>query len=235
MTELSIIVPAYNEEKRISPFLVSLLKYCSSKLNDSEVIVVNDGSKDKTKDVISSLIWPYGFARLISYKVNKGKGGAVREGVMSSKGKYVLFIDADGSTAPDQIPGMLAKLKEGYDVVVGTRGMSKKKVIASPLRQFIGILFNVYVNMLYWVRIEDNLCGFKGFKKDVARKLFKDLIDRRWVFDVELFYKIRKKNYKLYELPIRWVHKKGTKIRMIDPLLMAWRLIVLRFKLIGYS
>ena len=231
--ELSIIVPAYNEEKRITPFLRDLLCYSKQHFRDYEIIIVNDGSKDNTVGVVSRLIKreKESRARMISYSENKGKGYAVRKGVLESKGENMIFIDADGSIAPDQIPLMLEKLKK-YDVVVGSRRIRGADVDASGFRVFIGTMFNYYVNLLYRIDVWDNLCGFKGFRKKAAKDLFRDLISRRWIFDVELFYKIRKKGYKMHELPIRWVHKEDTKIRPLDPLKMAWQLLALRMRLL---
>ena len=231
--ELSIIVPAYNEEKRINPFLRDLLCYSKQHFRDYEIIIVNDGSKDNTVGVVSRLIKreKESRARMISYSENKGKGYAVRKGVLESKGENMIFIDADGSIAPDQIPLMLEKLKK-YDVVVGSRRIRGADVDASGFRVFIGTMFNYYVNLLYRIDVWDNLCGFKGFRKKAAKDLFRDLISRRWIFDVELFYKIRKKGYKMHELPIRWVHKEDTKIRPLDPLKMAWQLLALRMRLL---
>ncbi|MCX6707676.1 MAG: glycosyltransferase family 2 protein [Candidatus Woesearchaeota archaeon] len=227
---LSIIVPVYNEEKRVPTFLKGLVEYSKKHFNDYEIIIVNDGSKDNTENVVKAIIRKDANSRILSYKRNKGKGYAVRKGVLESKGKDVLFIDADGSIAPDQIPLMLDKLKE-YDIVVGCRRIKEAGVKASMLRVFIGTFFNYYANALYRINVRDTLCGFKGFKRNAAINLFKDMISERWIFDVELFYKIRRRGLSLYQLPIVWVHKKGTKIGLLDPLKMAWQLIVLRIRI----
>lgn len=231
--ELSVIVPAYNEEKRIPSFLKSLVEYSKKHFNDYEIIIVNDGSKDKTGDVVREIIRKDRNSRIISYKKNQGKGYAVRKGILESKGKYVLFIDADGSIAPNHIPMMAEKLKD-YDVVVGSRRMKKSGVKASWFRVLIGTFFNAYANVLFGIHMRDNLCGFKGFRRGVALDLFNGLVSKRWVFDVELFYKIKRNGYSIYELPITWVHKEGTKIKLFDPLRMAWQLLVLRIRLRNY-
>ena len=225
--KVSIVVPCYNEENRIKPFLTSLIQFSKDNLKSYEIIVVNDGSKDKTLDVLKEFSKDI---KLISYEKNKGKGGAVREGVLSSIGEKVLFIDADGSIQPDEIPKMLEKL-DSYDVVVGDRASKDSDVNAIALRNITGKLFNFYVNVLFGYKTWDNLCGFKGFKKEIAKDLFTDLIAYGWIFDVELFYKIHKKNYTLYKLPIKWVHKGDSKIKLLDPFKMFFQLIKLRMKL----
>src|SRR3989344_3196133 len=222
--KVSIVVPCYNEENRIKPFLTSLIQFSKDNLKSYEIIVVNDGSKDKTLDVLKEFSKDI---KLISYEKNKGKGGAVREGVLSSIGEKVLFIDADGSIQPDE---MLEKL-DSYDVVVGDRASKDSDVNAIALRNITGKLFNFYVNVLFGYKTWDNLCGFKGFKKEIAKDLFTDLIAYGWIFDVELFYKIHKKNYTLYKLPIKWVHKGDSKIKLLDPFKMFFQLIKLRMKL----
>ena len=225
--KVSIVVPCYNEENRIKPFLTSLIQFSKDNLKSYEIIVVNDGSKDKTLDVLKEFSKNIG---IISYDTNKGKGGAVREGVLSSIGEKVLFIDADGSIQPDEMPKMLEKL-DSYDVVVGDRASKDSDVNAIALRNITGKLFNFYVNVLFGYKTWDNLCGFKGFKKEIAKDLFTDLIAYGWIFDVELFYKIHKKNYTLYKLPIKWVHKGDSKIKLLDPFKMFFQLIKLRMKL----
>ena len=225
--KVSIVVPCYNEENRIKPFLTSLIQFSKDNLKSYEIIVVNDGSKDKTLDVLKEFSKDI---KLVSYDKNKGKGGAVREGILSSMGEKVLFIDADGSIQPDEIPKMLEKL-DSYDVVVGDRASKDSDVNAIALRNITGKLFNFYVNVLFGYKTWDNLCGFKGFKKEIAKDLFTDLIAYGWIFDVELFYKIHKKNYTLYKLPIKWVHKGDSKIKLLDPFKMFFQLIKLRMKL----
>lgn len=227
----SIIVPMYNEEKRITPFLTNLIKFSEKKLKDYEIILVNDGSKDNTDKVVKGIIKNNKNIRLISYKPNGGKGNAVKVGFKNARGKKVLFIDADGSIQPDEIPRMIEKLDK-YDVVVGNRYAKESKVKRHWLRAVYSFFFNTIVKILFQSRVRDNLCGFKGFKKNIADNLFNDLIDKRWVFDVELFFKIKKKSYSLYELPIKWVHVGGSQVKMFsDPVKWFLRLIILRIKL----
>ncbi len=223
--KVSIIVPVYNEELRIKPFLRELKHVLKP---DWEVIFVNDGSFDGTLEILEK--FNIINKSIISYKKNKGKGFAVKTGAMAAKGKYIIFIDADGSIHPSQINSMLKYLSQ-YEVVVGTRASKESKVKASFIRKILGIIFNSYVNFLYNIKIKDNLCGFKGFKRDVAKQLFANLLSERWIFDVELFYKIKKQGISLYQMPIKWVHKHNSKMHVIDPLKMIYELLKLKTKI----
>lgn len=227
--DLSIIVPAYNEEKRMKPFLSELIEFSKENLKNYELIVVNDGSTDKTLEILHDFLE----IKIITYKHNKGKGGAVREGVLMANGEKIIFIDADGSINPDQIPSMAEKLKE-YDVVVGDRTAKGSDIKTPKKRKFTGIFFNILAGIIFQSKIKDNLCGFKGFKKKAAKDLFRGLISYGWIFDVELFYKIKKKNYSLYQLPLYWEHRKGSKIKLLEPVRMFFQLIKLRIKLVKY-
>jgi dolichyl-phosphate beta-glucosyltransferase len=228
--DISIIVPAYNEEKRITPFLKDLMEF-SKNLKDYEIIFVSDGSTDNTVEVIKKHVTPNKNVRIIGYPKNTGKGYAVKQGIKTATGNKILFIDADGSIHPDQIPYMLEKLNY-YDVVVGDRA-SKNSIIDRPTkRHIVGTIFNTISRLLFQIRVKDTLCGFKGFKKEVAKSLFKDLKSYGWIFDVELFYKIKKNKYSLYKLPLRWTHKEESKFKLFDPLKMLFDLFKLRLKLI---
>ncbi|MFC1727910.1 dolichyl-phosphate beta-glucosyltransferase [Nanoarchaeota archaeon] len=227
----TIIVPAYNESERILSFLTELIEYSKKNIKDSEILIVNDGSKDDTAEVVGKFIKNKKNTKLLSYNKNRGKGGAIQYGIQYAKGDKILFIDADGSIQPDQIPKMLDALDKN-DVVVGDRLSKESKVEKSIIRKITSFGFNIVVSLIFQYSYRDNLCGFKGFKKNIAKDLFKDLIDKRWVFDVELFYKIKKKKYKLYYLPITWKHVEGSQVNVIkDSIVWFMRLLRLRFKL----
>lgn len=227
---LSIIVPVFNEEDRIRPFLADLSNF-TQKLKDYEIIFINDGSKDNTLDILAEFSRKDKRIRIISYKGNMGKGYAVRKGIMSAKGEKIIFIDADGSTKPREIANMLPLLDE-FDVVVGDRTHYESSIDQPVLRQTTGRLFNFYANLIFGINVKDNLCGFKGFRHKAAINLFRNVVSNRWIFDVEIFYKIRKNNYSLHQMSIKWEHREGTKIKFFDPFKMFLQLILLRIKII---
>ncbi|MBI4148442.1 glycosyltransferase [Candidatus Woesearchaeota archaeon] len=229
MTDLSVLVPVYNEERRGKEFLQRLVDFVDVHLKDSELLLVNDGSSDGTLDMLRTLGKGKDFVKIISYQKNRGKAFAVKEGVLAAKGSKVIFIDADGSIPPEEIPRM-RQLLDKYEVVVGNRA-HRESIIDQPLtRETLGRLFNLYARLLFNTRVSDHLCGFKGFRLPVARHLFSKLVSDRWVFDVELFYRIRRERFSLVDMPIRWVHKAGSKIRMFDPLKMFVQLLWLRLR-----
>lgn len=233
----SIIVPAYNEESRSGKFIPALLRFVKNDLQHSEIIVVNDGSKDNTVKIVKQFIKQENagyFAKVIGYQRNKGKGNAVKFGVEHAKGEKILFIDADGSIPPHEIVKMLAHL-EDHDVVVGDRSSSKSKIKSNPLRKIFSFGFNSAVSVIYQYSYRDNLCGFKGFRRNAAKELFSNLKDKRWVFDVELFFKIKRKGYSVYFLPIEWHHVSGSRINYFkDPFKWFFRLIKLRWEIRNY-
>jgi dolichyl-phosphate beta-glucosyltransferase len=235
MKKLSIIIPAYNEETRIREFLRELIDYSKKNLDNYEIIIVNDGSKDKTREVIKKIIHDCEKARLINYKTNKGKGHAVLQGVLAAKGDFTLFIDADGSIQPKEIMQMYkAYHRTNVDVIIGSRKSSESYItLHQPLhRRFFSKIFNLYSNFLFRVKINDLLCGFKGFSRSAAEKIFNNLRAFRWEFDVEILYRARKEKYRILELPIEWKHQEGSKIKKLDPLFIFVNLLILRLRYI---
>lgn len=225
--DVSIIIPVFNEEQRIKSFLKDIKKAAKS---NWEIIFVDDGSKDKSLSLIRNSSIKN--LNLISYKKNKGKGFAVKNGVDVSRGRYVIFIDADGSIHPSQIEKMIKYLRK-YNFVVGDRASMDSKVKQPLFRKFFGICFNYYSNILFGLAIRDKLCGFKGFKSSVAKRLFKNLLSKRWVFDIEIFYKAKKEGINPYQMPIEWTYKGKSKMKFYDPLKIALELVVLRLKLMS--
>ncbi len=229
--KISILVPAYNEETRIPKFLKELLKFADNNLESYEIIVINDGSSDKTKETVSKLITNYNQARLISYDDNMGKGHAVLRGVLNAKGKFILFIDADGSIKPPEILNMYRIFQKfHFDIIVGSRISKSSNITESqPLsRRFLSKIFNLYSNLLFRININDLLCGFKGFSREVANKIFIDLKAYRWEFDVEILYRAKKNGFTVFELPIEWRNEEGSKMKLLDPILIFLNLFKLR-------
>lgn len=229
MTELSIIVPAYNEEKRMRMFLTKLVKE-TAKLKP-EIIVINDGSTDKTSEIAKEV----GSGKkvdfkVISYKNNKGKGHAVKKGVSKSKGEKIIFIDADGSIEPKEIYKMSEMLNK-HPIVIGNRYNQKDRIKQIIIRKITAKIFNLYVKILFNLGINDSLCGFKGFRKDIAHKLFKKLESYRWEFDVEILYKAKKQGIKITPISIDWKYMSGSKMSLFAPIGIFIRIAKLRLKL----
>ncbi len=216
---LSIIIPAYNEEKRLGPNLKPVLKYLDTNYPGYELIIVDDGSADHTVQAVSKAIINEPRAKLIAYSPNRGKGYAVRAGVLASHGDLVLFMDADLSTPLAEIPKILAKLKNA-DIVIGSRGQSD-----APLgRRLASFIFDQIKFIMVGLRnFKDTQCGFKAFKGDVARKLFvKSQIDR-FMFDVEILYLAQKRKLRIIEMPVVWADMPDSKVRFWEGVINMFR------------
>lgn len=209
---ISVVIPAYNEENRLRPFIHSLILY-NEKHPDHihELIVVDDGSEDATASIAREMISPLPYGFVISLPVNQGKGAAVRAGVKASTGTHIVFMDADGATDISQISNMIAAL-EHTDIAVGNRWMQGSHSIRhSFVRRCSSWAHHIYMRMFGLGDI-DVMCGFKGFSRQTALDLFDDLHEQRWLFDTEIIYKALLRGYSIHNFPILWTSKKGSKL-----------------------
>jgi len=217
--EISVIIPAYNEEKRILPTLEKVYDYFSRVQNmDFEIIVVDDGSKDNTEKVVKNFAKDKSKrVKFIKHKENKGKGTAVKTGMMEAKGEYILFSDADLSTPIEEFGKLKKAIDRGYDIAIGSRGLPESKiVIPQPwYRRYIGKIFPLIVRIIVMKNFRDTQCGFKLFKKKIAKELFANLITSGFAFDVEILYKALKKEYNVKEIPVKWYNYKESKVSIL--------------------
>lgn len=209
---LSLIIPAYNEEKRIAPFLADIGTYMKRHKDDIyEVIVVDDGSSDDTVMQASAVGQFIVGLKIEKHEINQGKGAAVKTGFMAAKGDVIVFMDADGATGIEELPKMISAL-ENSDIAVGNRWMSGAQTERhSFLRALSGFMYRNYM-ALFGLGTIDTMCGFKGYKASVARDLYSDLQEKRWLFDTEIAYKAVKRNYSIANFPIKWESKDGSKL-----------------------
>ena len=199
--KLSVIIPAYNEEKRIAKTLEEVREYLKN--FDGELIVVDDGSTDGTSAFSN-----------ISYPKNMGKGYAVKKGVERASGDLILFMDADNATPIREVEKLL---KFDSDIVIGSRYLHDSKIEKKqPLsRIMIGRLGNWVIRLLVLDGIKDTQCGFKLFKKNVAKELFSELQTHRFGFDIEILGRAQKKGLTITEVPITWLHNDNSRVRPI--------------------
>ncbi|MCE9642690.1 MAG: glycosyltransferase family 2 protein [Candidatus Andersenbacteria bacterium] len=209
---ISLVIPAYNEEKRIVPFLESISRYISANPGQiSEVLVVDDGSTDTTEEVAKQAGSGIPRFAVISQPKNMGKGAAVKAGVMAATGDHVVFMDADGATDISELPKMIAAL-EGYDIAIGSRWLPGSIMERhSALRSLSGYMNRAYMKLFGFGDI-DTMCGFKGYRKEVAQDLYKDLEENRWLFDTEIAYRSIRRGYTTHNFPIAWESKDGSKL-----------------------
>lgn len=232
---ISIVIAAYNEEKRIRKSLFDVYKYFEGKKIDYEIIVVNDGSLDKTGEILFETSAKIPTLKNIGYEENRGKGFASRKGVLSSKGNLVLISDADLSTPIEEIEILLPFIKsKSYDIAIGSRALPLSKIIRKQpwWRQGMGKIFNKLVKILVLGGINDTQCGFKLFEGKVARELFGELKTERFAFDVEILARAKKKSYRIVEVPVRWINSKQSKVNPVfDSLIMIKDLVKIRLAL----
>ncbi|MEK9156436.1 MAG: dolichyl-phosphate beta-glucosyltransferase [Patescibacteria group bacterium] len=202
---LSIIVPAYKEEERIHLILDAIIAYMKGVDFEIEVIIVVDGSPDKTAEAALAYKNKMPHLRVIDRKENRGKGYTVKEGVLAATGKYILFADADNSTPVEQVDKLLQYINK-YDVVIGSRYANGGKLARpQPLHRVLGSRFlNIFIQILAVGGIKDTQCGFKLFERKAAEKIFKRQTFERFSFDIEILAIARKLDYKVKEAGITW-------------------------------
>lgn len=230
--EISIVVPAYNEAKRLGPFLTKLIDFCRSSSRHYEIIVVDDGSLDSTTQIAQSFKMKFPTLQVVKLHQNRGKGFAVKRGLFKAQGKICLFMDADGSVQPDEIEKNLHYLeKENYDIFIGSRVLSSSSTIvrAKWYRYAIGRIFNFMVHTLLFKDIQDTQCGFKIFKKEVVKPLFSRSYLRGFGFDIEILYLAGKMGYRIKEGAVNWTNVAGSKVNLLaDPIKMFVNILQIR-------
>jgi dolichyl-phosphate beta-glucosyltransferase len=216
MPYLSIIIPAYNEERRIVRTLSETFDYLSAQKYESEVIVVNDGSSDRTAE--KALAFESRRLRLLENPGNRGKGYSVRNGMLQAKGEIVLFYDADLATPTSEIVKVIGPIAEDrYDVVFGSRALNRSLIGThqSAMREKIGQAFNLIQYLFTKLDFKDTQCGFKAFRLKAARSIFPLQRIDGFGFDPEILYIAQKQGWRLLETPVRWNHVEGSKLNPI--------------------
>ena len=209
--KLSIVIPVYNEEHNIDNTLKEVIEHVNKKYIDYEIIIADDGSTDRTRDVIKK----YKNVVLTNKRINKGKGYSVKEGILMAKGDYILFTDADLSTPIEEVDKFMEFIKK-YDIVIGSRALKESKVNNILYKKILGRIGNFFISFLLVKGIKDTQCGFKLFRKVIAKEIFKRQTINRWGFDFEIIHIAQKKGFKIKEQPVRWIKSRESKVRLID-------------------
>lgn len=210
----SIVIPAYNEDARIGTSLEKVLAHVARKRWDAEVIVVNDGSQDKTVEIVRQCAARNPRLRLLENPGNRGKGYSVRNGMLHASGEVLLFSDADLSSPIAEADKLFAAIADGADIAIGSRWLrTELQTRRQPLyRQLFGRIFNLLLRLILGLQFKDTQCGFKAFTRQAARAIFPLQQIERWGFDPELLYLARKFRYRVVEVPVQWAHRSGTRI-----------------------
>jgi dolichyl-phosphate beta-glucosyltransferase len=234
---LSIIIPLYNEEKRLLKSLTKIEEFIlQNKKNNIEVIFVSDGSTDLTNKIIEQFIKKNKKnlkSFLVKYKNNVGKGYAIKKGILKSKKSWLLICDADMSVSPNQFSIWYKnkKIIDKKQAYFGSRRHQKSNVKSSIIRRILGLLFIIFIRVLFNIKLKDSQCGFKVFHKNYALKVFKKISSFRFAFDIELIILLKKSKIKIIELPLKWVHQNGSKLNLLyDMPKMIYDIFIIRFK-----
>ena len=229
--DLSIIIPSFNEEQRLPDTLRKIAAYVRERRPDTEVIVVDDGSTDKTAAVARSYQARIPLLRVLSNGTNRGKGFSVRHGSLEARGNIVLFTDADLSSPIEEGEKLLARLAT-HDVAIGSRAVDRSLIEAhqSAFRESAGIVFNRIVRIILRLPFVDTQCGFKAFRRERCRIIFEQQTIERFGFDPELLYLARHHGLSTIEVPVRWAHSPATKVSMLkDSVQMFLDVFVIRW------
>ena len=229
---LSVIIPAYNEAERIGKTLYAVSDYFRTALYKYEIIVVNDGSADATQEIVNELTVSIPYLTQISYTQNRGKGWAVKQGMLKAKGKYRLFMDADNSTAIKYVEELLREA-ETSDVVIGSRRISGARItLSQPLyREFLGYVFRALVHAIVPLDVSDSQNGFKLFTAEAAEIIFRRQRISRWAFDVEILALAHLFGYTTCELPIVWANDKRSRVTFLGMIHMFFEVVAIRINL----
>lgn len=214
---LSVVIPAFNEAPRIGPTLAAVKNWLESKGMPAEIIVVDDGSRDGTAERARAALSGFGESRILTLPENRGKGAAVRAGVLEARGELILISDADLSTPIAEIEKFLPLIEEGADIVIGSRAVpgADIQVRQKALREGMGKFFNRLVRGLVLKGVPDTQCGFKLFRREAARRLFSEARVCGFCFDVEVLALASRRGFRVRQVPVVWRNSPQSRVRLV--------------------
>lgn len=229
--QVSIVIPAYNESARIEATLARVMESVERQGWDAEVLVVDDGSKDATAEIIQQWMARYPRLHLIQNQGNRGKGYSVRNGLLQATGEIVMFTDADLSAPMEEAERLFAAIHAGADVAIGSRWLDKQRQTThQPLyRRFFGRCFNAVTRIMMGLPFKDTQCGFKAFKWPAAQIIFRLQRIERWGFDPEILFIAQKLGYDVREVPVTWGHDERSRMSYLkDGMKMLEEMAIIR-------
>jgi glycosyltransferase involved in cell wall biosynthesis len=223
---LSIVVPAYNEERRLPQTLPRIVEFVEAQEYPSEVIVVDDGSTDTTASVVEGIAAEAPSVKLIKNE-HRGKGSAVKTGAMAAQGDHIFLCDADLSMPIEEVANFLPPALEDYDVAIGSREVEGARRYDEPgLRHLMGRVFNTLVRLLAVRGFQDTQAGFKCFSREAAREVFPYQTMDGWGFDVEILFIAQKRGYRIVEVPINWYYMTNSRVSPVGDSIRMFREIL---------
>ncbi len=229
---LSIVIPVFNEERRIGNTLKKIVDFLRLKNYVWEILIVDDGCKDKTIPIAKEVLKGVPHRILINER-NMGKGASIQRGMLAAQGRLRLFSDADLSTPIEELDALLAPIPQGYDVTFGSRALKESRLLVRQpwYREMMGRTFNLLVRMLHLPGVKDTQCGFKLFTKEAAQAIFPRQRMKGFCFDVEVLVLARRLGFKMKEVPVRWIDSPQSRVGPLkDSAKMFWDLIKLKFR-----
>ena len=217
---ISIVIPVYNEQHRIKSFLASVTKFLHKKDFSYEIVIVDDGSTDKTVATIKQILDEKvpGTFRVVQLPVNAGKGAAIRKGMLESKGEYIFFLDADGSTSIEEIDRFMPFFAEDVDIYIAQRTLKQK---APFKRKLFGYGYIMLANLLLQLDVKDITCGFKCYRRGCVQTIFSRQTLNNWSFDAENVFTARKHGYRIEEIQVAWEHTPGSKVKVFKNIIVC--------------
>lgn len=219
---LSLVIPLYNEEKRLALALPAVVTYLKKQRYSSELVLVDDGSRDRTLEKVARIVAAVPH-QILKSEINKGKGSALKRGILASRGECVVFSDVDFSTPITELPKLLSALRK-HEVAIGVRRHKESRVLRhqSAIREYLGHVFTLLTNVIATPGIIDATCGFKGFQRKTAMKLFSKSKIGRWAFDAEVLFLARKYGCSVAQVPVVWSDNQGSKVHMVQDGVLAF-------------
>ncbi len=217
---LTIVIPVFNEAKRIAPFLIDIAEYVNRSTISCEVLLVDDGSTDNTIPLVKSLLGQHipGKYRIEQLEYNQGKGAALRKGMLAARGSYILFLDADGSTAISELDNFIPEFSKDHDIYIAVR---TKKHDAPLKRKLFGCGYIFLANCVLWMRLSDFTCGFKCYSQQAARTVFSRQRLNNWSFDAEDLFIAKNFGCRIKEIPVYWKHVGDSKVRVFKNVIVC--------------
>lgn len=213
--QLSIVIPAFNEAKRLPATVATVAAWLAQHHPDSEIVLVDDGSSDDTRAVLAGLHEPR--LTVLFAPENRGKGAAVRRGVLAARGERIVFVDADLAYGLDQLESLLSRLDAGADLAIGARDLLREENLASyaPVRRVATAVFNGLVTLILGLHARDTQCGFKAFQRAAARGIFSTVVTERFGFDVEVLFLAQRWGLRVDRVPVRMRTHAESSVRLV--------------------
>jgi len=230
MKSISLVIPAYNEEKRVSGVLTDYQAFAGQNYSDYELLVVCDGCTDRTPEIVNEFCRQNPHIKLLEFPHKLGKGGGVLEGFKVARGDVIGFVDADGAVSPEEFD-KLVKALNGADCAIASRYVATSKILAkqSPMRRVASRGFNLLVKIMFGLPFKDTQCGAKVMKKSIIDDVLLQMASRGYEFDVELLWRIKKGGHVIKEVPITWRHRGGSTFSLKCAPEMFLNLLRIRF------